>query len=685
MTAGEFVYLIKADSSSLNSSLSTAESSVKKAGDKLTSWTVAKGQMVANFAMKAVKEIAQLPSKIVGVANEISAFGDKIDKQSQALGMTRKAYQEWDYILGQNGASIDSMSVSVKTLNNMLVSGSKEGKEAMSQLGLSIDDINKMDMEGQFEAVVRAFQKMPAGAEKSALAVKLFGRNGMELLPLLNQSADSLDTLRKEAQDYGLIMGDDMVDASVKYGDTVDLMKRSFNALKMTVGQGLLPVFTRASNIFAKFAGRITKAFKEGGLKGAIDEAKTIFSNFIDNLANSDNPVLQMIGRISQALGEGFELFKGEDGGFKLPSASELWEKIKPGVEAMWEGVRGFATNVLKFVFGETEDGGIAFPSGTEIWEKIKDTLGTMWDIVKTSASQVLKFVFGETPDGGIAFPSPDELWEKIKDTVGSLWDGVKAAASDILKLVFGEDENGGINFPTPYEFGQKINKAITTLWDEVKSAASGLLKLVFGEGADGGIAFPSGKELWEKIKETVSTAWDTVKSLAKGVLNLALGAFNLPSVSSIQTQIRAWWSNVKRDIALTLGIKVNTPKEISRETDDAGNTWVQYEGGGVGYESAEGGGGAGHSFAKGLLTVPYDNYPALLHRGERIVTASQVRHGSEVDYGEVAEMIGYSIRSAMSQLYLNMDGQKVADFTTRRTERNINANTFSRVRAMGG
>lgn len=684
MTAGEFVYLIKADSSSLNSSLDKAESTVKNVGDKLTSWTVAKGQMVANFAMKAVKEIAQLPSKIVGVANEISAFGDKIDKQSQALGMTRKAYQEWDYILGQNGASIDSMSVSVKTLNSMLVSGSKEGKEAMNQLGLSIDDINKMDMEGQFEAVVRAFQKMPAGAEKSALAVKLFGRNGMELLPLLNKSADSLDTLRKEAQDFGLIMGDDMVDSSVKYGDTVDLMKRSFNALKMTVGQGLLPTFTRASEIFAKFAGRITAAFKKGGLQGAIEEAKTIFNNFINNLASSDNPVLATIGRISKAIGEGFELFKGEDGGIKLPSASELWEKLKPGVEAMWEGVKGLANSVLKLVFGETEDGGIDFPTPVEIWEKIKGTVTDLWNGINTAASDVLKLVFGETEDGGIAFPSADELWEKIKGTVGSLWDGVKTAASDILKLVFGEDENGGINFPTPHEFGQKINKAITTLWDGVKEAAGNLLKLVFGEGEDGGISFPSADEMWKKIESTLTEMWNGVKELAKGVLDLALGALNLPSVSQIQNQIRTWWNNVKRDIALTLGISVSTPKELGRTTDDEGNTYIEYEGGGFGYESASGGGGAGHSFAKGALTIPYD-MTARLHRGERVLTASQARRNNEVDYAVIGEMIGESVRAAMSNLYLNMDGNKVADFTTRRTERNINANAFSRVRAMGG
>ena len=34
---------------------------------------------------------------------------------------------------------------------------------------------------------------------------------------------------------------------------------------------------------------------------------------------------------------------------------------------------------------------------------------------------------------------------------------------------------------------------------------------------------------------------------------------------------------------------------------------------------------------AKGLWDVPYDNYPAILHRHERVLTASQARHGEGI------------------------------------------------------
>ena len=40
--------------------------------------------------------------------------------------------------------------------------------------------------------VADAFKKMPDGAEKAGLAMKLFGKSGADLIPLLNEGADGL-------------------------------------------------------------------------------------------------------------------------------------------------------------------------------------------------------------------------------------------------------------------------------------------------------------------------------------------------------------------------------------------------------------------------------------------------------------------------------------------------------------
>ena len=47
----------------------------------------------------------------------------------------------------------------------------------------------------------------------------------------------------------------------------------------------------------------------------------------------------------------------------------------------------------------------------------------------------------------------------------------------------------------------------------------------------------------------------------------------------------------------------------------------------------------AGH--ASGLTRVPYDNYPALLHQGERVLTAQEVRQGERSSGGVTVTITG--------------------------------------------
>jgi len=103
--------------------------------------------------------------------------------------------------------------------------------------------------------------------------------------------------------------------------------------------------------------------------------------------------------------------------------------------------------------------------------------------------------------------------------------------------------------------------------------------------------------------------------------------------------------------------------------------------------ESGIGAGTKPFGQAKGNWTVPYDNYPSLLHRGEMVLNKSQARQfrdgeGSGID---LRGAIDSAIMSAMSRVNFALNGEKVADLTKRRTAKNINAQTYNKMRAMGG
>jgi len=55
-----------------------------------------------------------------------------------------------------------------------------------------------------------------------------------------------------------------------------------------------------------------------------------------------------------------------------------------------------------------------------------------------------------------------------------------------------------------------------------------------------------------------------------------------------------------------------------------------------------------GNGYASGLTRVPYDNYPALLHQGERVLTAQETRQADRASGGIQVTITGntFSVRS---------------------------------------
>lgn len=173
--------------------------------------------------------------------------GDRIDKMSQKIGMSRKSFQEWDYIMSQNGGSVENLQGGFKTLTAQMsnvAKGSKESTSLFKKLGVSVKD-SKGQLRGQeevFNDTIRALQKIENPTEKAILSQKLFGKSANELKPLLNQSADSVDKLRQKANDLGMVMSDDAVDGAVKLQDTMDNIQRSLGGLGNYIGAQFLPL-----------------------------------------------------------------------------------------------------------------------------------------------------------------------------------------------------------------------------------------------------------------------------------------------------------------------------------------------------------------------------------------------------------------------------------------------------------
>lgn len=233
-----------------------ANDSISKTDDKaekLSTKFINGAKTVGTWGTAIVGATGVVGGALLGVANNSASAMDEIDKMSAKIGISKQGFQEWSYVMGQNGMDIDKMQTGMKTLVSQMdgvASGNKNAKEMFDKLGLSIyDSTGKMkDQETIMNETMYALADMENGTEKARLATELFGKSGVEMMPMLNGGSEGMKELTARAHDLGLVVSDEAVNSGVVFGDTMDDLKSSFGMVATKIGNELIPIFQKVAD-----------------------------------------------------------------------------------------------------------------------------------------------------------------------------------------------------------------------------------------------------------------------------------------------------------------------------------------------------------------------------------------------------------------------------------------------------
>ena len=270
------------DSSQAEASLSKTDDKAKEVQDTLAG-TVKKA---AAWATGTAAAITAATVAVFKVADSVAAVGDEIDKQSQKLGISAQAYQEWDAILGHCGASMDSLKAGMKTLSKAIADGSADQVAAFQAVGLSLDEVQQMSTEDVFAAVITGLQGMEEGAERTNIATTLLGRSAQELGPLLNTSAEATEEMRQTVNDLGGVMSDEAVAASAQFKDALQDLETAAGWFKRELVANILPYVTAGMQ----------------GLTNAMMQAKNWVVTLKENFVSFGSSVVTALDKASFAL-----------------------------------------------------------------------------------------------------------------------------------------------------------------------------------------------------------------------------------------------------------------------------------------------------------------------------------------------------------------------------------------------
>ena len=231
---------VAADTKDLDSGLNSTQNKVTRFGQNMS---MVGGAMTKGITLPSIA----LGTALVSMTGRIAEGADEIDKMSIRTGISRENLQGLRFVTDQVGVSFQSLQSSTAIFTNNLRSaqaGTGEATEAFQALGISMEDasgnirpINELYMES-----IRGLADMEDVTQRNINASRLFGRQFIELIPLLDAGEEGIDELMKMAEDLGLVMSDEGVASLVQYKDAMSGVTMSLGAAWREIAINFAPI-----------------------------------------------------------------------------------------------------------------------------------------------------------------------------------------------------------------------------------------------------------------------------------------------------------------------------------------------------------------------------------------------------------------------------------------------------------
>lgn len=401
---------IDADTKGLNRGLRGAENSLGKLGKRAVG--AAAGFVGVAGAISEVK-------KSVGV---VSTLAKGTAGLARVTGMEVQEASRWVAVTRARGIEAQKLTVGFTTLSKQITAannGTKASAKAFKDLGVSQKTLASGNTSKIIAEVSDGMAKLGPGAERSALASKLFGKSYAALLPMLADGSAKLNENLALSDKYGLTLNGKTSKAALEAAKNQREMNMAMDGLRVSLGVAVIPFLSKAAGGIASFIANLRNGKGQAGdfgrvVKSVWDGARRAVANFVQgmNLSRQDvsnalaalktvfralRPVVEtVVNRISERMRN---IGRVVGGVVKIVSSiirgdwKGAWNGAKQVVSAAIDNVKSTLRNATAPIrkIGST--------LGKALWSGFKSAVSTVGDLGKSIANAVIKLLNSAIPN----------------------------------------------------------------------------------------------------------------------------------------------------------------------------------------------------------------------------------------------------------------------------------------------
>ncbi len=577
---------------------------------------------LAKTSQKSNTSVAQLGEGILTVGGTAQALSGGVTELNTCLG-----------ILADNGIKGSEGGTVLRNTILSLSAPTDKAADALKELGVETVDAggNLRNLEDIMKDINTATADM-GSAEKAGVLNNIFNKTDLKgINALLSATEETVAGAGNRFQQLGGYI-EDAGGACQAMADTqlenlegkIIILKSGLEAVGITIYENLKPKFESMVDTIQAIVDKFL----------ALDPVQQQFIVTVGMVAAAIGPILIVGGKLISGLGTIFTVVSTVAGAFTSGGAAvtafgTALTFITSPVGIVVAAI-GAVIAILVTLYNTNEE---VREKINAVWTNIQELFQVTCDLIMSiinSFIETFKAIWNAY--GQEITEIINVAWNSIKDIVSAALDVINGFV-DLFKNLFTGNWEGVWN---------SVKDIASNVWELIKQGLQGFLDILITTIVNMGLSFlDAGKQIWDKFWEGCKSLWSNITEWINQVKEDPIKAFtNLGSkmfdagkklFTSLWDGIKSVWNGICDWVNDKVNWLVDKVAFWRRSKDEIDG-----------------------SHAGGINDVPFDGYIAMLHKGERVLTASE---NNKLKAG------GFNTNSNSNIYNITIDSRNVKEF----------------------
>jgi hypothetical protein len=219
------------------------QADLDKVQERFTRW----GARLTVVGAAITASSTAIVATLVAAAMHFNSMGSQALDMATSAGMAVEEFSALGYAAKQSGATIEQLGSGMNALNRFTVQvaqGSKAAEQTLAALGITASDFLAASPAERLGLVADGLTGISDEGLKAGLAMKILGRSGSNLLPMLAGGAAGLDAMSERARRLGLVITAEEAAKAHALGDAWDDLRMVWDAIVFKTGAALADTLT---------------------------------------------------------------------------------------------------------------------------------------------------------------------------------------------------------------------------------------------------------------------------------------------------------------------------------------------------------------------------------------------------------------------------------------------------------